>query len=115
MTTKTETLSLVDLAVLNHENSRDKGFYDGWDMTNVKDQLAKIALIHSEPSEVLEALRKDKGSLEVVKEIADSLIRLLDFYAALVNAGVVTEDLDDVMSMVMEANRNRPHMHNVRA
>jgi NTP pyrophosphatase (non-canonical NTP hydrolase) len=115
MTTKTDSPSLVDLAVLNHENSKSKGFYDGWDMTQIKDQLAKIGLIHSEPSEVLEALRKEKGSHEVVKEICDSIIRILDFYAALVDAGVVHEDLDDVMEQVMEANRNRPHMHSVLA
>lgn len=111
----TDNPSLVDLAVMCHTNSVNKGFYDGWDLTQIKDQLAKIALIHSEPSEVLEALRKNKGSLEVVKEIADSLIRLLDFYAALVDAGVVTEDLDDVMEIVMNNNTLRPHMHNVLA
>lgn len=107
--------SLVQLAHECHENSKNKGFYDGWDMTQIKDQLAKIGLIHSEPSEVLEALRKNKGSHEVVKEISDSLIRLLDFYDALVEAGVVTEDLDEVMAEVMEANTKRPHLHSVLA
>jgi len=113
MTTKVEPWTLVDLAVLCHENSRDHGFYDGYDMTNFKDISCKLALIHSEATEVLEAVRKEKGSMEIVDEISDILIRTLDLYAALVNAGVVTEDLDDALEYKMAKNKERPHMHGV--
>jgi NTP pyrophosphatase (non-canonical NTP hydrolase) len=110
---KTENYSLVDLAVLCHENSRDHGFYEGYDMTNFKDISTKIALIHSEATEVLEAVRKEKGSIEIVEEMADILIRTFDLYAALVNAGVVDQDLDEVLENKMEKNKGRPYMHGV--
>ena len=108
-----DTKTLVDYAALVHTNSVNKGFYNGYVMHEFPHQATKIALIHSEATEVLEALRKEKGEHEVVKEICDILIRTFDFYAALVDAGVVTEDLDDVMEEVMTDNTKRPHMHGV--
>ena len=60
---------------------------------------------------MLEALRKNKGSLEVVKELSDVLVRTLDFYEALRESGVVTESLDEVFVGIKEANKKRPFMH----
>lgn len=82
-----------------HENAKDKGF---WDDTSV---VEKLALIHSEVSEVLEADRKNKGKNAVEEELADILIRTLDLCAYL------DMDVDRVISDKMEKNRQRAHKH----
>lgn len=64
----------------------------------------KIALMHSEASEMLEALRDGKEDA-LGEECADLLIRLLDFTDA---RGI---DLDYHVDRKMAKNRNRPHMH----
>ena len=94
-----------------HATSVSKGFYENTDMTLFSEQCQRLALIHSEVTETLEALRKHKGSLEVVKEISDVLVRTLDFYEALHEAGVVTESLDEVFEGIKEANKGRPYLH----
>jgi len=103
--------TLNRLATELHETSVSKGFYDDVDMSLFAEQCERLALIHSEVTEVLEALRKNKGSLEVVKEISDVLVRTLDFYAAMYEAGEVTESLDVVFYGIKEANKARPHLH----
>ena len=74
------------LAKACHEAAKDKGF---WDSSRNHGEL--IALIHSELSEALEALRcsgppkaSDKlaGFLAVEEEMADAVIRILDMCAA---------------------------------
>ena len=102
---------LNDLAKELHDTSVSKGFYNDVDMTLFAEQCERLALIHSEVTEVLEALRKNKGSLEVVKEISDVLVRTLDFYEALREAGEVTESLDEVFHGIKEANKGRPYLH----
>ena len=57
------------LSAVLHETAIEKGFWDG---EFTYDKIGnKLALVHSEVTEVLEAIRKDKGSLETVEEIAD--------------------------------------------
>lgn len=102
---------LNELAEELHRTSVSKGFYVGTDMTLFSEQCQRLALIHSEVTETLEALRKHKGSLEVVKEISDILVRTLDFYEALRIDGVVTESLDEVFEGIKEANKARPYLH----
>ncbi len=73
--------------IVNHtyvKNSEaKKGFWDG---EYSHDKIGnKLALVHSEVTEVLEAIRKSKGSEQVVEEMADVIIRLLDVYAAMRN------------------------------
>jgi hypothetical protein len=51
-------------------------------------------MIVSEVTEVMEAIRKDKGEEEITKEFADILIRTLDLYAGVVNAGYTRLSLD---------------------
>jgi len=104
-------MKMNELSKELHDTSVSKGFYDDVDMTLFAEQCERLALIHSEVTEVLEALRKSKGSLEVVKEISDVLVRTFDFYAALYEAGVVTESLDEVFDSIKENNKKRPFLH----
>jgi len=80
------------LSAVLHENAREKGFWDG---EYTHDKIGnKLALVHSEVTEVLEAIRKNKGSQEVVEEMADIIIRLLDVYAAMRNEEAIIHSLD---------------------
>jgi NTP pyrophosphatase (non-canonical NTP hydrolase) len=97
------------LAAVLHETAIEKGFWEG---PKNHDKLGnKLALIHSEVTEVLEAIRKNKGSKEIVEEMADVLIRLLDLYAAMMNAGFVDHSLDEQLFQKMEVNKNRQRLH----
>ena len=73
------------LSAVLHETAIEKGFWDG--EINYDKIGNKLALVHSEVTEVLEAIRKNKGSEEVVEELSDILIRTLDLYAAMRNTG----------------------------
>lgn len=97
------------LAAILHETAIEKGF---WDAPKSFDVLGnKLALVHSEVTEVLEALRKNKGSEQVVEEISDIIIRILDLYAAMRNAGFVEHSLDEILLNKIEKNNSRPRLH----
>lgn len=97
------------LAAVLHETAITKGFWDG---PRTYDQIGnKLALVHSEVTEVLEAIRKTKGSQEIVEEMADVLIRLLDLYAAMRNATFIEHSLDEALIQKMEKNTSRPKLH----
>ena len=97
------------LAALLHETAIEKGF---WDSPKNFDVFGnKLALIHSEVTEVLEAIRKNKGSEQIVEEMVDILIRTLDLYASMRNAGFVDHSLDEVLFNKMEKNKLRRKLH----
>jgi NTP pyrophosphatase (non-canonical NTP hydrolase) len=97
------------LAAVLHETAREKGFWDG-EYNN--DKIGnKLALVHSEVTEVLEAIRKSQGSEKVVEEIADIIIRILDVYAAMRNEEEVLHSLDEILHNKMEKNKQRPKLH----
>lgn len=97
------------LSAVLHETARSKGFWDG-DYSH--DKVGnKLALVHSEVTEVLEAIRKSKGSEAVVEEMADVIIRLLDIYAAMRNEEAVLHSLDEVLQKKMNINSERPKLH----
>lgn len=101
------------LAAVLHETAVEKGF---WDVdVDINFILSKIALIHSEGSELLEALRKEKGEKEIVYEIVDILIRTLDLYAALRNENIISISLDEAFAEKASINSGRPRMHGVLA
>jgi NTP pyrophosphatase (non-canonical NTP hydrolase) len=110
MTNKLVTDDGLDaLAAVLHETAIEKGFWDG---ETTYDKVGnKLALVHSEVTEVLEAIRKSKGSQEIVEEIADILIRTLDVYASLMNKGWAEHSLDEVMYNKIEKNKARPQLH----
>jgi NTP pyrophosphatase (non-canonical NTP hydrolase) len=97
------------LSALLHETAIEKGF---WSSPKNFDVFGnKLALVHSEVTEVLEAIRKNKGSEEIVEEMADILIRTLDLYASMRNAGFIEHSLDEVLFSKMEKNKVRPALH----
>jgi NTP pyrophosphatase (non-canonical NTP hydrolase) len=97
------------LAEQLHETAVMKGF---WDPLITMDKLwGKIALIHSEATEVLEALRKTKGSYVITEELADILIRTLDLYQALKDEGFVEHSLDGVFDTKAAVNKDRAQLH----
>jgi len=97
------------LSAILHETAIEKGF---WNAPKNFDVFGnKLALIHSEVTEVLEALRKNKGSEEIVEEMSDILIRTLDLYASMRNAGFVEHSLDEVLFNKIEENKVRPALH----
>ena len=97
------------LAAMLHEIAREKGFWDG---EYSHDKIGnKLALVHSEVTEVLEAIRKSKGSEQVVEEMADVIIRLLDVYAAMRNEEQILHSLDEVLEAKINKNKERPRLH----
>jgi len=109
MTTLSTDYGLDAFAAVLHESALEKGFWDG-EITY--DKIGnKLALVHSEVTEVLEAIRKDKGSEEIVEEMADVIIRLLDLYAAMMNEGFVEHSLDEVMDNKINKNKERQRLH----
>lgn len=81
-----DAMMLDKLATRIHLDNRVAGWWDGEPTTET--YATKIALIHSEVSEMLEGLRKGtdddhlKGELMEHVEAADVLIRLLDYCGA---------------------------------
>lgn len=106
---------LAEVAFAIHTNSKDKGFWDYPHDDRTTVYLSKLALVHSEVSEVLEAIRKEKGDVEVVEEIGDTIIRLLDLWAAMVRDGYTNLSLSNSISTKMTKNMLRPKMHGVLA
>ena len=97
------------LAALLHETAKEKGFWDG---EYSHDKIGnKLALVHSEVTEVLEAIRKSHGSEKVVEEMADVIIRLLDVYAAMRNEEQILHSLDEILEAKINKNKERPRLH----
>lgn len=110
---------MVDLDQLSfdlHSNAVAKGFWE----PNTPDNhtvfyLKQLAMIHSEVSEVLEAIRKEKGEDKVVEELADILIRVFDLYGGLVEDGYTGISLEQTLINKAQINVDRPRMHGVLA
>lgn len=108
------------MAAEAHANSRAKGFWSTieslkdhpkWAEIEVIWKASRIALFHSEASEMLEGVRKDlpddhlpHRSMEVA-ELADIVIRILDY------AGAYNLPLAEVIIEKMNYNSTRPFMH----
>ncbi len=107
------TPALESIATEIHETAVEKGFWER--MWDDEKYMTKLALVHSEVTEVLEAVRKEQGAEKEVEEIADAIIRLLDYYAARRNQGHLGGHwLGDVLQSKMNKNAKRPHKHNNR-
>lgn len=104
------TSSLDTWATLLHTTAVQKGF---WDYEEVTPEvvLSKLALVASEVSEVLEAYRKGHGSEKIVEEFADIIIRSLDLYKGMLDAGIITHSLDESFKGKAQKNLAREHKH----
>ena len=101
-----------DLAEELHKTAISKGFWsDEVDDIFIAKQCMMIV---SEVTELMEAVRKDKGEAEIALETADILIRTLDLYAGLVEAGYTTVSLDYALQEKSNINKERPEKHGVR-
>jgi NTP pyrophosphatase (non-canonical NTP hydrolase) len=109
-------INLDDLAFDLHENAVQKGF---WDPNTPENRtvfyLKQLAMVHSEVSETLEAIRKEKGENKVVEELADILIRVLDLYGGMVEDEYTFLSLESVLLEKAKINTERPKMHGVLA
>lgn len=110
-------MNLDNLGRSVHSNAKIKGFWDYMYPEPKADTFIfyakQIAMIHSEATEVLEALRKSKGQQEVVEELADIIIRVVDLYEGLRVAGEVESSLEDTLIQKTMINSQRPKMHGV--
>jgi NTP pyrophosphatase (non-canonical NTP hydrolase) len=101
-----------ELAEEIHKTAVDKGF---WDIASDQIFLAKqMMMIVSEVSEAMEAVRKEMDPEQISDEFADIIIRTLDLYAGMAEAGYVKKSLDYAIKEKMERNIHRPKKHGVR-
>lgn len=91
------------------EIDRLKGFSLGYDIVDIEKHkwflVAGIAGIHSEVSEMYEALREN-DSTQMIKEGIDIIIRTLNFLSCLKDV-----DIDKELRKKMEINKERSYMH----
>lgn len=83
-----------------HRIAREKGW---WDSERNEGEL--IALMHSELSEALEALRNHGSKDNVAEELADCCIRIFDY------CGAREIDLEKKLQQKIEYNKGRPYRH----
>lgn len=95
-----------------HETAVEKGFWP----EEVDDIfIAKqCMMIVSEVTELMEAIRKDKGTEEVAKETADILIRTFDLWQGMLDNGYVEGSLQATFNNKINYNKERPERHGVR-
>lgn len=113
MTSKKE-LTIRELIKQAHATAVNKGWWEQLDSTDIKCIPEKLALVHSEISEALEAYRADllytvfdaggkpKG---FPSELADAVIRIADL------CGRFDIDLTRAIRIKMQYNKKRPHRH----
>lgn len=94
-----------------HAISKANGFWD--EEPDIHFILSKIALLHSECSEILEATRKNMGEEAILEECADVYIRLVDLVEGLKDGEFVSKSASfgSVIEKKMSINAKRPRKH----
>jgi NTP pyrophosphatase (non-canonical NTP hydrolase) len=73
----------------------------------------QLMMLSSEVSEVMEAIRKEKGSDEIEAEFADIFIRMADLYQGLFDRGLILRPLEEAIELKTGVNEKRVRMHGV--
>lgn len=108
-------MNLDNLAEDLHSTAIEKGFWDPVNRMNSDDVFVfyakQLAMIHSEVTEVLEAIRKQKGETAIVEELADIIIRVLDLYGGMRANNDITLSLDQTLKDKARFNMARSRLH----
>lgn len=112
-------MNLDELAKQLNDTACTKGFWSPLFRMESEDHFIfyakQLAMIHSEVTEALEALRKDQGDEKFVEELADLVIRTLDLWAGM-NKFTVNglPSLEETLLRKANINKSRPKLHGVR-
>lgn len=108
-------VALDEVAFTIHNTAVEKGFWDAADQDRIIFYLKQLAMVHSEVSETLEAIRKEKGERVIVEEMADTIIRILDLWAGMKIDGYISSSLEEVLEEKARYNTTRKRLHGVLA
>jgi NTP pyrophosphatase (non-canonical NTP hydrolase) len=112
-------MNLDELADSLNDTAVEKGFWSPMSRMESEDDFIfyakQLAMIHSEVTEALEALRKEQGDQKFVEELADIIIRVLDLWSGMNKIRV--SELPSIHETLLDKaniNKDRPKLHGVR-
>lgn len=112
-------MHLDSLAKSLNATAMEKGFWNPLNRMDKEDDFIffakQLAMIHSEVTEALEALRKNQGDKKFVEELADIIIRVLDLWAGMDK--VLVDGLPSIHNMLLDkslVNKTRQNLHGTR-
>lgn len=117
MNTFTLAEAIDKLSEQSHRDMTERGFWAHLDETDTRSYLPeKLALVHSEVSEVLDADRKIENNYErqlaSMEECADIILRVLDLAYPLSGNGYLS--LGEIIVAKQAASYQRGHLHGKR-